>query len=123
MINYRAVIVPSVFVSVAYPDVTVCYVAILLYTCITVLKFFLYSNWTGLLDAELLLFFFYLSSVWWVQIFAINLHNQISQLIFAALWTEKQACVIVILAVKDSETQILQFFPAYPPTAYIATYL
>ena len=61
-----------------------------------------------LLDAELPFFgvFFYLSSVWWVQIFAIDLRNQISQLVFAALWTEKQVCVVVILTVKDSETQI-----------------
>ena len=121
VINYRAVIVPSVFVSVAYPDVTVCYVAILLYTCITVLKSYLYRKATGL-DYWMLSCFFYRLSAWRVQIFAINLRNQISQLIFAALWTEKQAHVVVILVVKDSETQILHFFPADPQTAYIATY-
>ena len=95
---------PSVFVSVAYPDVTVCCVAILLHTCINSTKIFPVRNWTRLLDAELPLF--YLSSVWRVRIFVINLRNQISWLIFAALWSEKQARVVVILAVKDSKTQI-----------------
>ena len=110
---------PSVFVSVAYPDVTVCYVTILLYTCITVLN--LSCTATGPdYYAELLFFISYLLSFWQVQIFGISLCNQLSRLVFAALWTEKQVRVVVILAVEDSKTQILQFFPADPQTAYIA---
>ena len=94
------------FVSVAYPDVIVCYVVILLYTCITVLKSFMYA--TGL-------------DYWMLNCLYFTYHqfggyNQISWLIFAALWTEKQARVVVILAVKDSETNFFLLIIRLPNT-------
>ena len=83
-------------------------------------KIFPVRNWTRLLDAELPLF--YQSSVWRVQIFVINLCNQISWLIFAALWTEKEARVVVILAVKDSETQLIIRLLTYRKIGIISTH-